>query len=244
MTEYFDMDGFIKAVVREEGLKNNVQDGDEPEDEDDIFSDTSEFHHDEDYMVGTSRAQQVRRIDRLKRQQRKSARQKQLEAITPRLEILQNMPFFIPFVTRVEIFHQFINEDKNVRREGNTDPDDWRSFVAERLAHQRGEHGRTEANNLLHRQHARIRRESTFDDAYDQYYKLGEGLKEPIQITFVDQFDTRESHAQPGPSLQQKTNLTFSRSWHRWWRSDERVLDQRHEGSFRTNLWAQHVHRE
>ena len=208
MTEYFDMEGFIGAVVKEEGLKNKAQDGDGPEDEEDILSDTADAHHDEDYMVGTSRTQQVRRIDRLRRQQRKNARQKQLEAIAPRLEILQNMPFFIPFITRVEIFHQFIYKDKVIRREGYPDPDEWRLSVVERLSHQRGEHGRVEARNLLHGQHARIRRDFTFDDAYAQYYNLGEGLKEPIQITFVDQFDTRESK-HPSPHSQPMTNLYF-----------------------------------
>jgi ubiquitin-protein ligase E3 C len=37
------------------------------------------------------------------------------------------------------------------------------------------------------------RRDSVFEDAYEQFYDLGEGLKEPIQITFVDQFDTVEA---------------------------------------------------
>ena len=201
MTEYFDMEGFIGAVVKEEGVKNKAQGGNGSEDEEDILSDIAESHHDEDYLVGTSRTQQVRRIDRLRRQQRKNARQKQLEAITPRLKILQNMPFFIPFITRVEIFHQFIYEDKNVRRDGYPDPDEWRLSVVERLSQQRGGHGRVEARNRLHGQHARIRRDFTFDDAYAQYYNLGEGLKEPIQITFVDQFDTRKSK-QFDPELQ------------------------------------------
>ena len=191
MTDYFDMEGFIPAVVKEESVKNKAQNDDRAEDEEDAFPDLADSHNDEDNLVGTSRTQQVRRIDRLRRQQRRNARQKQLEAITPRLEILQNMPFFIPFITRVEVFHQFILEDKNVRREGYPDPDEWRLSVVERLSHQRGEMGRLEARNRLHGQHARIRRDFCFDDAFAQYYGLGEGLKEPIQITFVDQFDTR-----------------------------------------------------
>ncbi len=32
-----------------------------------------------------------------------------------------------------------------------------------------------------------------FEDAFEHYYKLGDGLKEPIQITFVDKFDTVEA---------------------------------------------------
>lgn len=40
---------------------------------------------------------------------------------------------------------------------------------------------------------ARIRRGVEFEDAYQQFYPLGHGLKEPISITFVDQFDQPEA---------------------------------------------------
>jgi ubiquitin-protein ligase E3 C len=46
------------------------------------------------------------------RRQRQLHRQKQMELIAPRLEILQNLPFFIPFETRVQIFREFIERDK------------------------------------------------------------------------------------------------------------------------------------
>jgi len=45
----------------------------------------------------------------------------------------------------------------------------------------------------LERHHAKIRRENEFEDAYQQFYDLKEGLKEPIQITFVDKFGTIEA---------------------------------------------------
>ena len=47
--------------------------------------------------------------------------------------------------------------------------------------------------NELSKHHARVRRKHEFEDAYEQFYSLGSGLKEPIQITFVDQFDTVEA---------------------------------------------------
>ena len=47
--------------------------------------------------------------------------------------------------------------------------------------------------NELSKHHAKIRRNHEFEDAYSQFYSLGAGLKEPIQITFVDQFDTVEA---------------------------------------------------
>lgn len=48
------------------------------------------------------------------------------------------------------------------------------------------------AGGNISKHRAKVRREHVFDDAYEQFYELGEGLKEPIQIRFVDQFDTIE----------------------------------------------------
>lgn len=50
-----------------------------------------------------------------------------------------------------------------------------------------------EGRDLLVKHHAKISRESVFEDAYNQFYQLGNGLKEPIQITFVDQFGAVEA---------------------------------------------------
>ena len=52
---------------------------------------------------------------------------------------------------------------------------------------------RPDAGNQLEKHAARIHRGLEFDDAFRQFYELGEGLKEPIQITFVDQFDQAEA---------------------------------------------------
>jgi ubiquitin-protein ligase E3 C len=45
----------------------------------------------------------------------------------------------------------------------------------------------------LGRHTATVGRGRVFNDAFDQFYSLGEGLKEPIQITFVDQFGQQEA---------------------------------------------------
>ena len=50
-----------------------------------------------------------------------------------------------------------------------------------------------DAPQQFEKHHAKIRREHEFDDAFEQFYPLGQGLKEPIQITFVDQFDAPEA---------------------------------------------------
>ncbi|EOO03745.1 putative iq and hect domain protein [Phaeoacremonium minimum UCRPA7] len=106
-------------------------------------------------------------------------------------EILRNMPFVIPFDTRVKIFRQFVYLDKDRRRGGNIDPDNWRMAIL-------NEHGgpfnpTARGRDAIGRHHAKIRRGKVFQDAFEQFYDLREGLKEPIQITFVDQFDTPEA---------------------------------------------------
>ena len=189
MTKYFDMSGFIPAVVQEESYRHQAQDG---EDENEDILDLAEDDNDEQGMVGTQRTQQVRRNERLKRQQRKASRRKQLEAVTPRLEILQNMPFFIPFVTRVEIFREFVFVDQMRRRNGYIDADQWRMSIVHGTS-TFSMRSREQAHEDLSKHHAKVRRDHTFADAFEKFYELGEGFKEPIQITFVDQFDTEEA---------------------------------------------------
>lgn len=106
MTSRFDMTGFIPAVVEEEESRHRIQeeDAEDIEDEEEDFDDTPQ-------LIGTGRSQQQRRLERLQRQQRKASRRRYLQAVAPRLEILQNMPFLIPFTTRVQIFREFVTLD-------------------------------------------------------------------------------------------------------------------------------------
>lgn len=191
MTNRFDMEGFIPAVVAEEENRHQLQDEEDEEGKDDVV--------DEDYydptsqgLVGTGHAQQIRRIEALRRRQQQAARRRRLQAVAPRLEILRNMPFFIPFTTRVQIFREFIFRDQMRRRHGFIDPDIWRMRIAQ-ASMGRMLDGRPVDQDILSKHHANIRRQSVFDDAFDQFYGLGDGLKEPIQISFIDQFDTVEA---------------------------------------------------
>lgn len=207
MTQYFEMDKFIAAVVAEEEHKHQIEesygpDGEANDAERDSSDDNDEFNG--HYLIGTQRTQRVRNAERLQKQQRKASRRKYLASVTPRLEILQNMPFFIPFATRVHIFRQFVDFDQ-LRRRGTSDPDEWRF-------HMMNNH----AGNMISRHRAKVRRENIFDDAFAQYYDLGEGLKEPIQISFVDKFDTIEEGIDGGgvtkEFLTSITNEAFSAS--------------------------------
>jgi ubiquitin-protein ligase E3 C len=177
MTSRFDMTGFIPAVVEEEESRHKIQeeDGEDLDEEEEEFDDTPQ-------LIGTSRSLQQRRLERLQRQQRKASRRRYLQAVAPRLQILQNMPFFIPFATRVKIFREFVLLDMTKRR-GSSDPEAWRFRIMQR----------PDAGRHFDKHTAKIRRENEFDDAFEQFYPLGAGLKEPIQITFMDQFGSPEA---------------------------------------------------
>jgi ubiquitin-protein ligase E3 C len=177
MTSRFDMTGFIPAVVEEEESRHKIQeeDAEDIDDQEEDFDDTPQ-------LIGTGRSQQQRRLERLQRQQRKASRRRYLQAVAPRLEILQNMPFFIPFTTRVQIFREFVHLDMTKRR-GSSDPEMWRFRLMQR----------PDARGQFEKHAAKIRRENEFEDAFEQFYSLGQGLKEPIQITFMDQFGAAEA---------------------------------------------------
>jgi ubiquitin-protein ligase E3 C len=108
MMSEFDMDSFIPSVVEEEEKRHRIQEEDDEDKEDDMSDDDGG----ENSLIGTGRSARIRHAERLKRQQRKLARSRHLHAVAPRLAILQNMPFFIPFETRVQIFREFIRLDK------------------------------------------------------------------------------------------------------------------------------------
>ncbi|KAL5113302.1 ubiquitin-protein ligase (E3) [Pleosporales sp. CAS-2024a] len=178
MTSRFDMTAFIPAVVEEEESRHKIQeeDADDPEEEEEENVD------DTPHLIGTGRTLQQRRIERLQRQQRQASRRRYLQAVAPRSQILQNMPFFIPFTTRVKIFREFVHLDMTKRR-GGSDPEAWRLRIMQR----------PDAGRHFDRHTAHIRRENEFEDAFKQFYPLGAGLKEPIQITFMDQFGSAEA---------------------------------------------------
>ena len=185
MTDRFDMTSFIPGVVAEEESRHVVQEQDE-EDKDDS-DDESESINESMYSTGRSYARILRSQEARARAQRKASRKRYLESVAPRLEILQNMPFMIPFHTRVQIFRQFVQLDQEKRRNGYVDPDLWRQSMM--FQHPNG----IPPRDLLARHHAQIKRKQEFQDAFESFYELGADLKEPIQITFVDEFDMPEA---------------------------------------------------
>jgi ubiquitin-protein ligase E3 C len=192
MTDRFDMRNFIGDVVHEEERRRQIHE-DEDNEDDDVDDDDDDDEPDDlrnensrstaSGHVRVLRAQQARA-----RAQVKASKRRYMESVAPKLEILQNMPFIIPFNTRVETFRQFVHLDQVKRREGQVDPDQWRGMML-----YPGNHARTVIARDLARHHAKIKRTQEFLDAYEQFYDLGADLKEPIQITFVDQWDMPEA---------------------------------------------------
>jgi ubiquitin-protein ligase E3 C len=190
MTDRFDMTAFIPGVVAEEESRHHVQEQDdedkdpESDEEDDFDPIPTVTRRTTMGYMSALRSQEARA-----RAQRKASRKRYLESVAPRLEILQNMPFFIPFTTRVEIFRQFVHLDQQKRRNGAIDPDLWRQNVMFQPPSANG----LPPRDMLARHHAKIKRKNEFHDAFEQFYDLGADLKEPIQITFVDEFDIPEA---------------------------------------------------
>ncbi|KIV98004.1 hypothetical protein PV10_01698 [Exophiala mesophila] len=209
MTDQVNLTGFISAVVSEEEKRHELVDEDDQDDEagDDVADDLGDLNDPFNSNRTTSllssvfgirqphvpRSRDSRQTEFLERWAQKARRKRQIESLAPRLEILRNLPFFIPFETRVQIFREFIYRDQVRRRGGIVDPESWRLSVGMAAVTQgRGVDGQP-LGDALSRHHAEIHRESIFEDALDQFYDLGEALKEPIQITFIDKFNTPEA---------------------------------------------------
>ncbi|KDR77942.1 hypothetical protein GALMADRAFT_244909 [Galerina marginata CBS 339.88] len=94
---------------------------------------------------------------------------RQIASMSPRLGILNNIPFAIPFEVRVSIFRHFVMNDM--------------------VSH--GSSQRLNRFGLGHRARVQVRRGMVAQDGFD---RLGEvDLKAPIEIAFIDQFGQEEA---------------------------------------------------
>jgi ubiquitin-protein ligase E3 C len=187
MTSKFDMEGFLSAVVLEEQSQREQAESGDEDDEDgmDVEAPTVAL------SSGGLRLSRQAQMERIRLARKRAARDILRAAAGPKLEILRNMPFVIPFDMRVQIFRQFVHLDKHQRRGGNIDPDRWRLWVL-------NQHGgpfdpTPTGTSLIGRHQAQIQRGRVFYDAMESFWDLNEGLKEPIQITFVDEFGIQEA---------------------------------------------------
>ncbi|KAF4454555.1 ubiquitin-protein ligase E3 C [Fusarium austroafricanum] len=167
MTSKLDQSDFISAVIAEEKRQIEEDSDDSDEDMDSEYGSGPGLYS----TVAGQRLSRHARLERLKAQQIRSQRERRLAEMGPKLEVLKHMPFAVPFETRVQIFRQFIQLDRE----------------------QRGDSVQSHFAGPFAKHHAQISRNSIFEDAYKHFYEIGEGLKDPIQITFVDQFGAAEA---------------------------------------------------
>ncbi|GAC95464.1 hypothetical protein PHSY_003040 [Pseudozyma hubeiensis SY62] len=186
MVSHLDLNDFMRIVVlEEEQLSSEQQQQDElpavsvgvatqnsaansvdPMDED---ASDDEGASDDDEDVGQA-PQPLARLQQLRAQG--GARSRHLTALnlaflSPRLGILNNVPFMIPFDVRVQIFRQFVNIDavKN-------------GIYMDRYQRRRA---------------VKIRREHVAQDGFASLAPLGADIKKPLEIIFVDQFGQPEA---------------------------------------------------
>ncbi|KAG6883142.1 hypothetical protein C0993_007623 [Termitomyces sp. T159_Od127] len=97
---------------------------------------------------------------------------RQLAHLSPRLGVLNNIPFAIPFDVRVSVFRHFVVNDA-VARVSSRGHQDSTFFYG----------------NGRHR--VQIRRESVAQDGFDRLAETD--LKAPLEIVFIDQFGAEEA---------------------------------------------------
>lgn len=183
MTTSIEMKGFISAVVGEEERRHQASDAEEDPEEidpmDEDFNDAMmpmQTIGDRGHLGVSHSRQAITAQDVRNRFAAKSA-----AFVGPKLEVLQHMPFAIPFKTRVQIFREFVRHDQLRRRSGILDPDLWRMRNEQFHGNANGRHSGV------------IRRNKVMEDAFNNFYSLGDGLKEPISITFKDKFGNVEA---------------------------------------------------
>nr|CAG8539342.1 680_t:CDS:10 [Entrophospora candida]CAG8546331.1 11073_t:CDS:10 [Entrophospora candida] len=126
------------------------------------------------------------------------ADKKLLTSISPKLGILNNIPFVIPFEDRVKIFRQFIQNDLRRR------------------------------HNYFGRTFVTIHRTNVFEDGFKQLNDLGPNLKKPIAIKFIDEFGIQEAGIDGGglfkEFLTSITHIAFDTNYGLFLNTKEQLL--------------------
>lgn len=144
MTSNFDMELFIPAVVEEEERRRELeqQQADSDSDEEPMKAKSS---RNRPGMSGSS--------------------------LSLRLELLRQVPFFMPFDVRVKIFQAFVSLDRERSyREGMSIGGMFNMF------------------GQLSKNQAKIRRTHLLEDAFEGFDKLGRNFKNPIGVTFFNDY--------------------------------------------------------
>ncbi|KAL1895757.1 ubiquitin-protein ligase (E3) [Ceratocystis pirilliformis] len=174
MTTKFNMSGFVTEVVIEHERQSAAED-EALEDTEEAEAESFNSRHYLRSSLGQNyqirREAQIRRVHRAR----------MTAIIGPRLEVLRYMPFVIPFETRVELMRKFVQMDRMKMRKGRIDHENLRAALNNRNG------------GFLRGRDVRIKRQELFESAFDELWKVGAGLKNPLHITFVDHFGATEA---------------------------------------------------
>ncbi|GAA6037540.1 hypothetical protein JCM8097_008245 [Rhodosporidiobolus ruineniae] len=166
MTDQFELASFVQtAVYEDERLSAEAaESGEAPP----ATVNAMDEDEDDDAAFPPSRRRAVQARATTARQAALSKRQMAL--VSPRLGVLNNIPFVIPFSTRVAIFRQFVSSDfQKLGLDAST------GFI----------------RRARHR--AVVRRDHLAEDAYTHLNGLGPELKKRVEIVFVDEHGMEES---------------------------------------------------
>jgi len=155
MTSQFDLASFIQTVVYEDQKLD--------------ADDTEETQAGGDVAMETVQDENFASRRRLFNSSKNNLTKRQMAFISPRLGILNNIPFVIPFETRVAIFRQFVANDRT------------------RLGIDRFQFDRRKRHRAI------VRRNHLAEDAFAHLNGLGSGLKSSIEIVFIDEHGLEES---------------------------------------------------
>ncbi|KAF0455584.1 HECT-domain-containing protein [Gigaspora margarita] len=125
---------------------------------------------------------------------------RQLESVSPRLGVLHNIPFVIPFEERVKIFRQFVRNDRERHIHTIFEP----------------------------RTRVTIRRSKIFDDGFTHLNAMGPRLKNPVAIQFIDEFGIQEAGIDGGglfkEFLTSLTRIAFDAEYGLFLSTNEQLL--------------------
>lgn len=171
MTSELDLNTFIQSVVLEEDELNRSEDERDQQGE---AMDMDQSERDDAAAVAARLSGRPAISSRLANRRstaggrgNRGLTARSLAFLSPRLGVLNNIPFVIPFEVRVEIFHQFTALDYARLRKQKSLAGPLREVT--------------------------IRRTSVAEDGFKQLNGLGEHLKHKFFIKFIDQFGMQES---------------------------------------------------
>ena len=118
-------------------------------------------------FITVSNPQSRRSLDEQQTSKTPNLSKRQTAVMTPRLGVLNNIPFAIPFEVRVSIFRRFVMYDAMSR-------------------------GITRYNHLgmINKSRVQVRRGMVAQDGFDKLAEVN--LKAPVEISFIDQFGQEE----------------------------------------------------